>query len=370
MDSPALEEIVRAATAEERIVGAVVMVAEDGELVHAQAQGYADRESGVPMRPDHLFRYASLTKPILALTTMSLVEQGALDLGSPLTRWLPHFRPALRDGSRPDITVDQLLTHTSGLTYGFEQTGDEHARLAVSDGMDRCDLSLAEELDRVARLTLAFPPGTSWAYSLAYDVLGGLIEAATAATLPDVVRELVTAPLGMSQAAFSIAPTPDLATAYADGSPRPQRLTEDVPVRTPEGGTIAMSPERIHDATQFPSGGAGMLGDARDFLTLLEAVRTDGAGVLSPETTAAMREPRVTRPVAPGVHGAFGRGWAVTTDREPTPLSPGSLTWGGVYGHSWAVDLDRGVSVVLLTNTALAGMTGPFPDAVMRATLS
>lgn len=369
MDPHALDEIVHSATVNEQIVGAVVLVAQDGEVVYSRAAGYADREAGTPMRVDHLFRYSSLTKPIVALTTMALAERGVLDVSRPVTRWLPHFRPALPDGSRPDITVDHLLTHTSGLAYGFGLATDEYARLGISDGLDRSSISLAEEVERVGRSTLQFAPGSSWAYSVAYEVLGGLIERVTSARLPDVVRELVTGPLGMTRAAFAITPTSDLATAYSDGSPQPERMREDVPVLGSEGGEIWMSPERIHDAGQFPSGGAGMVGDAREFMTLLEAVRTDGGGVVSAETLAAMRAPRVTRPVAPGVSGAFGRGWAVVTDGEPSPLSAGSLQWGGVFGHAWAIDPERRTSVVQLTNTAIAGMAGSFPDAVLAAAL-
>ena len=370
MSIPELDAVIDRAIADEVIAGTVVLVARDGEVVHERAAGFADLAEQRPMRVDHLLRYASLTKPITALTTMALVERGTLDLTSPVTRWLPSFRPRLADGTEPAITVDRLLTHTAGLTYGFGGATGEYAALGISDGMDLTDLTLAEEVERIGRSTLLFPPGAAWAYSVAYDVLGGLAEAATGSAFPDVVAELVTGPLGMSRAAFAVAPTPDLATAYQDGRP-PTPIRDGVPVPTPDGGPgLLLSPSRIFDADQFPSGGGGMVGDAAGFLRLLEAVRTGGAGVLRPETVEGMLEPRVKRPVAPGVSGAFGRGWAVITPRETTPLTPGSVQWGGVYGNAWAIDRERRVSVVQLTNTSLAGMAGPFPDAVLEAALA
>src|SRR4051795_13742387 len=114
-----LDAVIDRAIGEERIVGTVVMVAEDGRIVYRRAAGFADREKGVPVQEDTVFRFASLTKPIVSVAALALIERGELRLDSPVTDWIPWFRPKLADGAEPVITVRHLMTHTSGLSYGF-----------------------------------------------------------------------------------------------------------------------------------------------------------------------------------------------------------------------------------------------------------
>src|SRR5262249_35025185 len=157
------------------IVGAVVTVAKGGHIALERAIGLADREERVPMRVGTPFRYASLTKPIVAAAALGLVEEGVLALDAGITRWLPDFRPAFA-GRPAGITVRHLLTHTSGLSYGFFEpgTGPYHAA-NVSDGLDQPGLSLDENLRRLAGAPLAFAPGAAFLYSLSFDVLGGVM---------------------------------------------------------------------------------------------------------------------------------------------------------------------------------------------------
>src|SRR4051795_7654068 len=114
-----LDAVIDQAIREERIVGTVVLVAEDGRIVYRRAAGFADRENGVPVREDTVFRFASLTKPIVSVAALALIERGRLSLDNPVTDWIPWFRPKLANGTEPVITVRHLMTHTSGLTYGF-----------------------------------------------------------------------------------------------------------------------------------------------------------------------------------------------------------------------------------------------------------
>ncbi|MCA3885139.1 MAG: beta-lactamase family protein, partial [Burkholderia sp.] len=147
-----LDDALDRALADERMVGAVVLVAQDGELRYARAAGLADRETGTPMREDALFRLSSVTKPVVAAAAMRLVAAGHLTLDEPVARWLPEFRPTLTDGTPAVITLRHLLSHTAGLGYRFlEADGDgPYARAGVSDGMDRSGLSLDENLRRIA----------------------------------------------------------------------------------------------------------------------------------------------------------------------------------------------------------------------------
>ena len=219
------------ALAERRIVGAVVFVARDGEIVYRRAAGYADRESGAAMREDAIFRLASIAKPFVTAAAMRLVEEGRLSLDAPVTKWLPDFRPALPDGSTPEITIHHLLTHTSGLGYSFLDPPDgPYHRLNVSDGLDQPGLSLAENLSRLAAAPLAFAPGTGWRYSLGLDVIGGVLEKIEGRGLPEIVREKVSAPLALEDTGFTVRDTSRLAKAYADGDPAPVCMKDGMAV--------------------------------------------------------------------------------------------------------------------------------------------
>lgn len=166
------------AVSDDRLAGGVVLVARDGQTVVEAAAGLADRETGRKMTTDTIFRYSSLTKPIVAAATMALVERGAIQLDNPVTRWLPEFTPRLSNGDQPRIEVRHLLTHTAGLTYGlFQPAGGPYEKAGVSDGLDQPGLSMSEELERLASVPLVSAPDSAWGYSLAYDVLGELMRA-------------------------------------------------------------------------------------------------------------------------------------------------------------------------------------------------
>ncbi|QCN99536.1 class A beta-lactamase-related serine hydrolase (plasmid) [Azospirillum argentinense] len=365
-----LDPVIDRALSEKRIVGAVVLVAKDGRIVYRRAAGHADREAGVKMREDAIFRLASVTKPFVTAAAMRLVEDGRLDLDAPVTRWLPDFRPALPDGSTPAISIRQLLTHTSGLGYSFLEPADgPYHKLNVSDGLDQPGLSLAENLTRLSAAPLNFAPGTGWRYSLGIDVLGGVLEKVEGRSLSDIVRDDVTAPLGIDDTGFSVRDVSRLAKAYADGKPEPVAMADGqaVPLM---GLAATFAPSRILDPKSYPSGGAGMAGTAPDVLRFLEAIRTGGSPILKPETVALMTSDQVgTTAKTQGPGWGFGYGWAVLDDpaRTGTPQAAGTLQWGGAYGHSWFIDRQNGLSVVALTNTAFEGMAGAFPTEVRNA---
>lgn len=366
-----LDKVVDAALAEQRLVGTVVLVARDGKVVYHRAAGLADREAGRPMREDAVFRYSSVTKPFVSMAVMKQVEDGVLNLDDPVTKWLPDFKPKLADGTTPVITIRQLLTHTSGLTYGLaEPPSHPYHTLGVSDGIDLSGITLDEDLRRLAQAPLAFPPGSAWRYSLAIDVLGALLEKATGKPLPQVVAETVTGPLSLADAGFVARDPARLTAAYVNAQPAPQRMTDgnqDVPI----GPTaVRFSPTRALDKTAFPSGGAGMVGTAGDVLTLLETVRQGGVPILKPATVAQMTKDQVgqqARTQGPG--WGFGYGWAVLDDPAAgkTPQGAGTMAWGGVYGHNWFVDPQSRLTVVIMTNTAFEGMNGPFTAQVRDA---
>ncbi|MBR8207561.1 beta-lactamase family protein [Burkholderia cenocepacia] len=361
----------------QRLVGAVVLVARDGELVYRRAAGFADRESRTPMREDTLFRLASVTKPIVSAAAMALVAQRKLSLDEDIARWLPDFRPALPDGRVPTITVRQLLVHTAGLDYRFNETdaNGPYARAGVSDGLDGASITLAENLRRIASVPLLFAPGTSWNYSLSIDVIGALIEAVCGVPLPDAIDALVLRPLGARDTGFVARDPARLATPYVNDTPQPHLLAENETVPIDEGFVgVTYSPSRVLNAQAFPSGGAGMVGTAGDVLTVLDTLRTGGGAILPAELVDEMGRVQTGDLELPDLPGAgFGIGFSVLRDPQAaaSPESVGTWRWGGVYGHSWFVDRARGLTVVSLTNTLYEGMNGQYTldlrDAVYDA---
>jgi CubicO group peptidase (beta-lactamase class C family) len=366
-----VDAVIDEAIASERIVGTVVIVARDGKIVYQRAAGLADREAKRPMREDTIFRLASTTKPIVSATALALVDAGRLHLDDPVSRWIPEFRPKLADGREPVITVHHLLTHTAGLGYGFLEPADgPYHRAGVSDGLAEPDLPLAENLRRIASVPLAFEPGTAWRYSLATDVLGEVVARAGGESLPDIVAWSVTEPLGMTDTAFRVIDVERLATPYVDAEPRPARMGE--PHRLPFGSSaLVYSPARALDPKVYPSGGAGMVGTARDYVRFLEALRTGGSPILEPETAREMTSNAIGEMGSPMLSEGwgFGLGVAVLKDPNPTgtPQSAGAWAWGGVYGNHFWVDPAVKLTVVVLTNTAVAGMAGAFPEALRAA---
>ncbi|MBY8606524.1 beta-lactamase family protein [Burkholderia arboris] len=368
-----LDDALDRALADERMVGAVVLVAQDGELRYARAAGLADREAGTPMREDALFRLSSVTKPVVAAAAMRLVAAGHLTLDEPVARWLPEFRPTLTDGTPAVITLRHLLSHTAGLGYRFlEADGDgPYARAGVSDGMDRSGLSLDENLLRIASVPLQFAPGTSWGYSLALDVVGALIEAVDGRPLADAVAARVTTPLGMTDTTFVAHDAARFATPYVTMPGAPRRMA-DVDLVPVFDGTIGIrfEPARAFDADAWPSGGAGMVGTARDCVTLLDALRTGRDGWLEAawgDEMARIQPGASELPDAPGF--GFGLGFSVLRDpaAAQSPESVGTWRGGGAYGHTWFVDRAAGLTVVALTNTLYKGLDGRIVTAVRDA---
>lgn len=358
-----IDQVVDRAIAEQRLVGTVVLVARNGKVVYHRAAGLADREAGRPMREDAIFRFSSVTKPFVTAAAMRLVQDGKLHLDDPVTKWLPDFRPRLADGSEPVITLRQLLDHTSGLTYGLaEPASHPYHALGVSDGIDLSGITLDENLRRLGKAPLSFPPGSAWRYSLGVDVMGGVMEKATGKTLPQVVAATITGPLRLADTGFLARAPARLTAAYVNAQPAPTRMTDNQDVSL--GGTaIRFAPGRATDPTAFPSGGAGMVGTAGDVLTFLEAIRKGGAPILKAATVAEMMKDQVgERAATQGPGWGFGYGWAVLDDpvAARTPQAAGTIQWGGVYGHSWFVDAKSGLTVVAMTNTAFEGMNGAF----------
>ncbi len=358
-----VSQTIQTAIKENRIRGAIVLVAQDGKLIGETAEGFFDVEAGAPMKADAIFRLASVTKLYVAVATMILVSKGKLKLEDSVDQYLPYFQPHLTDGSKPKITIRHLLTHTSGLGYGFleKEDGPLH-RSAVSDGMDITNLTLEENLRRLSAVPLNFYPGSAWLYSLSFDVLGGVLENIENKPLPVIIRDLITQPLHLNDTGFEIKDVARLAPAYMNADPAPVKMRAAEKINGFEGlAPVLMSPDRAFQKNAFPSGGAGMLGAPKDLLVLLETLRT-GSDLLFPQSFVQEMSKNQTAalPVAGWPGWSYGLGFSILADpREAnTPESVGTWRWGGAYGHSWFVDPEKRLTVVAFTNTALEGMSG------------
>ena len=254
------------------VVGAVVVVARDGKIVYRRAAGFSDREAKRATKEDTIFRYASMTKPIVSIAALALVDQGKLSLDDRVAKWIPEFKPTF-EGKEAVITVRQLITHTSGLSYRFiEKPDSPYHKANVSDGLAEPGLSMAEFLKRLGSVPLIVAPGSAWRYSLSVDVLGEVVARAGGATLPEVVKKLVLDPVGMPDTVFTMTKNDRIAWPYAGGKP-PMRMTEPYD-RVRGASRVRFSPGRLFDPKSFPSGGAGLAGTANDYLRFAESVRT------------------------------------------------------------------------------------------------
>ncbi|WP_339804211.1 serine hydrolase domain-containing protein [Paenibacillus sp. FSL R5-0744] len=360
-----IDEVIDRTLADKRLVGAVIKVAIDGELVYSRAAGLADREMNRLMREDALFRLASVSKPIVSTAALVLVAQGRLQLDDRVDRWIPEFRPRLQNGEFATLTIRHLMTHTAGLSYRFfQEENGSYQSAGVSDGMDQSGITLEENLRRLASVPLLYTPGTEWKYSIATDVLGAVIAKVTETPLNEAVHSLVTKPLGMSDTGFIAVNRERLATSYANDTPEPRPLHDPDSIAFMEGTAgFLLAPGRALDDTAYHSGGAGMVGSAGDFLQLLETLRKGGAPLLPESLVHDMTTNQIgDLPMAFWPGRGFGLGITVLKDpvAADTSESPGTWRMGGTYGHSWFVDPEQRLSVVAFTNTALEGMSGQF----------
>ncbi len=366
-----LDPVIEQAIKDQRIVGAVVLVAKDGKVVYKKAAGLADREAKRPVTLKTQFRLASLTQPIVAAATLAVVEAEIFRLDEPIDKWLSGFKPKYGDGKEAEISIYQLLTHSAGLNYGYlEKKDGPYHQAKVSDGFDLSVKSFDENLQRIATAPLLYEPGTSWSYSIGYDLLGALLEKATKRTLPDLVGRTVLKPLGLKATTFTPKNSKQVAAQYTFAIPQPRKVAEN---DTLEIGTspLAVAPGRVLDRKAYTSGGAGLVGTADDYLKFLEAIRKGGdpildrAGVYSFTTNSLGL---ITSPVL-GNGWGYGYGVAVLKNQGFAESLHSTGTWklSGEYGSHFWVDQELGLTVVVLTNTAGTGTQERFLSDITRA---
>ena len=270
-----------------RIVGCVVLVNQNGKEIYARTAGLADREANRKLERNAIWRLASVTKPIVATAALKMMQQGLLGLDDPVSEYLPYFTPASPDGVVRPITIRQLLSHSSGLSY--ETTPKD-----VAPGMSGPYITLEENLRRLAKAPLVFAPGTGWAYGTSIDVVGGILAAINGSSLEAAVKRYAAGPLGMVDWGFTPTDPNRVAANYHNGDlPNPSIVP---PVLISEENS-PWEAGRIFRADAPQSGGGGSCGTADDAMKMLEVY--NGGTFLKPETTAeAFKNQIATRTAA------------------------------------------------------------------------
>ena len=342
-----LIEVLQTEVDRQRLPGAVVLIARHGKLALFESLGSLDPATGSPMRRDAIFRIYSMTKPIVSVAVMMLVEQGKLLLSDPVAKYLPAYSAqkiaglvegvAQLQDVRRSATVQDLMRHTAGLSYEFMGTSSVQRQYAQSRIGSR-KRSNAEFSLQLAALPLMFEPGSVWEYSRATDVLGCLVEVLGGATLGAYLKKEVFEPLGMKDTWFSVPKC------------HHSRIAEPF-VRDPEGG-LQMRLIDVREDAVMESGGGGLASTALDYARFLQFMlnrgELGGVRLLGSRTVDFMTADHLgaiqvnsgaSRDLLPPGYG-FGLGFAVRTHAglAPVPGSVGAYYWGGMAGTTFFVD--------------------------------
>jgi CubicO group peptidase (beta-lactamase class C family) len=358
-----IDDYVTADIAKGLVPGATITIVRHGKVAYRRAWGEQDPANRVAMADDAIFRIYSMSKPITTVAAMMLVEEGRLGLKEPVAKYIPKFADvkvgverSRDDGQRvldlvnpaQPMTIQDLMRHTSGITYGF--FGDSLVKKAYPEGhVTRGDFDNAAFAERIAKLPLAYQPGTTWDYSHSTDILGRVIEVVSAQSLYAFEKERILDPLGMRDTSFYI----------KDQSKWP-RIAEPLANDRAIGRDAEFGDPRV--PRRWESGGGGMVSTTADYARFLQMLLSGGTldehHYLSPKSIAAMTSNQIG-PAAgivpgpfylPGPGFGFGLGFAVRTEPGMAPQlgSVGEYFWSGAGGTTFWVDPKEDLFVVFM----------------------
>jgi CubicO group peptidase (beta-lactamase class C family) len=358
-----IDDYVTADIAKGVVPGATITIVRHGKVAYRRAWGERDPTYRAPMTDDAIFRIYSMSKPITTVAAMMLVEEGRLGLQEPVAKYIPQFANVKvgveRNGDngqrvldlvdpRQPMTIQDLMRHTSGITYGF--FGDSLVKKVYTDShITRGDFDNAEFADRIAELPLAYQPGTTWDYSHSTDVLGRVIEVVSAKSLYAFEKERILEPLGMRDTSF-----------YVEDQSKWPRIAEPLASDRAIGRDAEFGDPRV--PRRWESGGGGMVSTAADYARFLQMLLSGGTldehHYLSPKSIAAMTSNQIG-PAAgvvpgpfylPGPGFGFGLGFAVRTEPGVAPQlgSVGEYFWSGAGGTTFWVDPKEDLFVVFM----------------------
>lgn len=361
-----LSAVMKRAVDEEKIAGAVTLVARRGKIVHYENFGQLDREQHTPMPKDAIFRIASMSKAITTVAAMMLVEEGKLLLDDPVSRFIPAFKkttvmaPVTTSGpevapvpARREITIRDLMTHTAGISYGSGALEAQYkaANVYMWYFADK-DEPVAATIERLATLPFSSQPGERYIYGFSTDVLGVVVERASGLSLDEFFRTRIFAPLKMVDSSFYLPAEKSrrFATVYSIG---PGGLT-----RAPKEGTG--QGDYVTGPRKAFSGGAGVLSTAADYARFLQMLlnggELDGVRLLGPKSVQLMTSNHVGNLYQEGRFG-FGLGFEIVehVGRSGRLGSAGEFGWGGAYYTKFWVDPVEKLVAVFMTQLLPSG---------------
>jgi len=350
---------------EGKLAGVITMVARDGKLVHFEAVGNKGADDPRPLEKDDLFRIYSMTKPITATAAMQLYEQGKFHMNDPVHKFIPEFKDLTvlnEDGEQVAVknhmTMQQLLSHTTGLSYGFDPVNDPVDKLYVEAKLWEHE-NLDALMQTVSKLPLKFEPGSAWHYSIAVDVTGAVIERISGQSFDEYLEEHIFDPLDMDDTFFQL-PAEKKSRFLPNHSwdPKNNKLVAMNPELLIQMGATEKSAMFNFDEVSLYSGGGGLISTAMDYLKFAEMMRNggelDGVRVLGEKTVNYMAKNHLTASITASGTGespvsilgqrdmgaGFGLGFGVVTDTVKAGVlgSNGEFNWGGAAGTVFWID--------------------------------
>lgn len=374
-----LDTYIRDSIGDNKLPGVLTLVQRCGEIVHFGCQGLMDIEANKPMREDAIFRLYSMTKPITSIALMMLFEEGKFSLYDPVAMYIPAFaKTQVYEKSKPlgmrlvpqdtPMNIRHLLTHTSGLSYGFnfDNPVEELYRAFLPKNFRR-DQTLKESIEALAELPLLFQPGTKWNYSISTDVCGYLVEVLSGMPFADFLQERVLKPLGMDDTAFQVA---------ADKVERLMQIytTRDMQHSTPMAPEDVAAVRDVTTPTLSPMGGAGLTSTIGDYLKfancLLNQGVYDGGRLISRKTLDLMTANHIPAALFPlQISGApigagFGLGFRIVQDLgiAKTLTSNGEFGWAGAAKTHFLVDPQEELITLFMTQMLPVGVDYPMRE--------
>ena len=385
-----IDKVMQQYVDEGRIAGAVTLVARRGKVAHLGTYGMADIEAGKPMQANTIFRIASMTKPITSAAVMLLYEEGHFLLSDPISQYIPEFKDpqvlvpsSAGDGyttvpAKAEITIRQLLSHTSGISYlfmGREHIAELYRKAGISDGLIQTEGTIGDNVKRLAGLPLFSQPGEAWEYGLSVDVLGYFVEVISGMSLAEFFRERIFKPLRMEDTYFYL-PEDKISRLASLYRPVPEGGLDEFPETPVEFGYLVMSSTYHYSGPRtYYSGGGGLVSTASDYARFLQMMlnggELDGVRLLSRKTVESITTSHIGSFSIWGGN-KFGLGFGIYPGpgESGTLNSAGSYNWGGIFNTGFGVDpREEFISIIMtqLYPNDQSDITAKFPVLAYQA---